>query len=383
MSFGRAALITILFAAGASWSGGNVGPVVEPISSEFSVSLTTVGLLSGTVFFASLGPTMILSPPVAERLGITAGMRISCLLCGAGNAVFALSPWFGGLIAGRILAGMGLGFVFILGPVFAREVGGVRLTGLFGGGVSLGIAGALLIGSLLQDAGVDWRVGFGLSALLGIAAFPLIPRRLEGVSPGHEGWDFLPGALRTADFWLLALVFIAVISVPLVLGAWIIQYLIQEGMAHAVAGLLAFGLFFLPMIFRPYGGRLAGRGYSPRLLVAAGCALGAAGVAGLTLDRTSVLAVASVVAMGIGFAIPYPIIYVAGQRVYPDAPVAALSAFLFGANVAPAVIIPLVGAAIEGSDGELVLLLIAAGVLVTGLASTAIRILRPRAPTTP
>lgn len=347
--------------------GRNIGPVVRPISAEFAVSLTTVGLLAGTVFFAGITIAQLIAAPVSERAGVTGAMRLACVLAIVGNAIFALSPEFAGLAVGRILAGVGLGLTFVIGPVFARAAGGVRLMGLFGGATSLGIASALALGSVLEDAGVDWRLGFAISAALPLLPLALIPRQLEGVRHGHEGWDFLPEALRKPTVYLIVLLFVAVLSVPLVLSAWIIEYLVQDGMAHALAGLFGFVFFLMAMIFRPLGGRLDAAGRSPLAIAVAGCALGAAGLVVLALDRSTVPAIVAVVLMGIGFAIPYAPIFDAGEHVFPDTPVASLSLFTFVANASPMLLIPLVGAALEGADGELALLVLAGFVITAAL----------------
>jgi MFS family permease len=361
--FPHARAAALLFGIAIAWSGGIVGPVVNPISAEFDVSLTEVGLLSGTVFFGGIGLAMLIAAPLSGRAGVTGAMRLACLLAIVGNAIMALSPAFAGLLVGRALTGIGLGLVFVLGPVFARGIGGVRLMGLFGGCTSLGIALALATGSVLEDLGVDWRVGFGIAAALPIVPLLLIPRKVEGLAPAHEGWGFLPEALRTPRVYLLSLLFIAVLSIPLVMSAWIIYYLVADGMAHALAGVFGFMLFLLAMIFRPLGGRLDAKGWSPLAICLIGVTLGAAGLCAMAIDRGAPWMIAAVFLMGIGYALPYAPLFDAGARVFPKTPVRSLSMFTFAANVSPMLLIPLVGAALEGADGEFVLLALAAFVM--------------------
>jgi hypothetical protein len=75
----RAALaVAVLLGLGAAWNGGNVGPVVEPLSQDFDVSLTAVGLLSGTVFFAGAAAGTLFAQPLGERVGVANGMRVAC-----------------------------------------------------------------------------------------------------------------------------------------------------------------------------------------------------------------------------------------------------------------------------------------------------------------
>lgn len=90
-------LAALLLGLGVGWGAGNVGPVVLDLGAHFHTTLAAVGLLSGTVYFAAV---MVATP-------------------------FAV-------------------------PLAARALGGVRLLGLFGGSITLGIAVALGLGSALD-----------------------------------------------------------------------------------------------------------------------------------------------------------------------------------------------------------------------------------------
>ena len=131
-----------------------MGPVATSLTRSFGVSFTVVGLLSGTAYFAA---AMVATPfvvPLAARVGVVRATAIAAAAMSAGHVLFAVSPAFGGLLAARIVVGAGSGFALVAGPVMARELGGVRLLGLFGGTITLGIAVALGLGSALEDAGI-------------------------------------------------------------------------------------------------------------------------------------------------------------------------------------------------------------------------------------
>ena len=123
----RSGLAVFLLGAGtAGWNAGTVGPVVAPLSDEFSVSLAAIGLLAGTYFFAGILAADIAGSAWARRIPIAPALRACCLLCSGGNLLFALSPEFAGLVAGRVLVGVGAGIALLFGAAFAREIGGVR-----------------------------------------------------------------------------------------------------------------------------------------------------------------------------------------------------------------------------------------------------------------
>jgi MFS family permease len=355
---GQPVLAAFLVGLGSAWNGGNVGPAVGSLSAEFDVSLAAVGLLSGTVFFAAI---------VAERIGVTASLRWACILSAVGNVIFAVGPSFAVLAAGRVVVGLGLGLAFILAPVFARGHGGVRSVGILGASIQLGIAGGLLVGSLLADADVDWRVAFGLSALIGASGLLFLSPRFEVEGPRKRPRRLVRGELRDPDVWRLALLFIATLSVPLIVGAWLVHYLGLSGMAAALAGALSFVLFAASSALRFVGGRLSAAGLPAPLL--AGCAplLAAVGLALLALDQGVLVVLAAVLLMGAGFALPYAVMMVEGQWLFPAVPVAPISLLVLFANALPVAAIPLVGAALQNGNGEEALLALAAVVALAGL----------------
>src|SRR5215831_9580464 len=165
-------LCAVLLGLGVGWGAGNVGPVATPLTRTFGVSFTAVGLLSGTVYFAAAMVATPLVVPLAARVGMVRATAIAAAAMSAGHIVFAVSPAFDSLLAARIIVGVGAGLALVAGPVMARELGGMRTLGLFGGAITLGIAAALGIGSALVDAGASWRTGFVISAA--VCALPLL-----------------------------------------------------------------------------------------------------------------------------------------------------------------------------------------------------------------
>jgi MFS family permease len=192
-------LSAILLGIGVGWGAGNIGPVVDPLSSHFHVSLAGVGLLSGTVYFAAVMIATPLAVPVAARFGVVPTVATAAAVMAVGHALFAVSSAYGELIVARILVGIGCAFALIAGPVVARELGGVRLLGFFGGSITLGIAAALGLGSVLADAGVDWRVGFAISAAVCVAPLLVLPGRLEGAPAARPDRAFILAALRSGS----------------------------------------------------------------------------------------------------------------------------------------------------------------------------------------
>ena len=139
----RAGLGLALLAGATSWGSADIGPVAGALAREFDVSLASVGVVGGTVFFAGLMVAKLGSATVARHIGTARACQVACLLALVGSLVSALAPEYWVFATGRVISGLGLGLAIVAGPVLAKEAGGVRLVGVFGAGVTLGVAFAL------------------------------------------------------------------------------------------------------------------------------------------------------------------------------------------------------------------------------------------------
>ena len=362
----RVQLAVALIALSAAWNAGNVGPVASEIGADLDVSLASVGLLSGTLYFGATVVGLLVAAPLGKRIGLRQGLWLACLLLVAGNVVIALSPAFAGVAVGRALPGVGFALVNVFGAVHAQQAGGVRLIGVFGASIQLGIAGALAVGSGLAALGVDWRVGFAISALLGLAALVAIPPREvdpaapAAPAPAPAGAGFLRVAVRHARVYRLALLFIAIYGVPMVLGAWLVEYLVRDGgLSTALAGSLAFLLFALSAAARILGASLQRRGL-PHVALTGSLALAAAGMAAVAVAPSMPIALVAVIALALGFAIPYATMLTEAQQLYPAAPSEPVALMALASLIVPIAVIPPIGDALESGGGEPALLLLAA-----------------------
>ena len=357
----------VLVALGSAWTVGNVGAVVGQLEHEFDISLATIGVLSGTLLLGVSVPGTLLTPLMAERITIVRTLIVAAILLGIGSVVCAVTPDLAGLVVGRALAGFGLGVAIVAGPVFARATGGVGRVALFGAAVQLGIAGGLGVGAVLSDLDVDWRVTFFLAALVSFAQLPFLIGR-QG--PGYlrqRGGGFVKPALRSARVWRLVALFVAVFSVPLILGSWMVHYLsVDNGLAVGTAGILSFVMFAVSAAAREQGGRLAERGVSPALLVGGTPFLAAVGLAILALDDSLGFAVVAVVAAGVGFAIPYGPGIVQAQRLYPSEPTEPVALVSLVGTTLPVLLVPLIGSLLDNGHGTEVFLVLAAVVALAG-----------------
>ena len=372
----RRALGFGLFAAAGAWNAGNIGPVAGEISSSLGVSLASVGVLAGTVFFAGLVVAKLGAARLTSRIGADRAARGACAAAIAGNVILALSPDYEGLAAGRMLVGIGLGLTLVLGPVLAREAGGVSLVGIFGGAVTLGVAAAIGCGSLLRSAGVDWRIDFAVAAAVALAALLLLPRVGEATVPSGSVLAVARRALRRLPVWRLELLFTTALGIPYLLGVWLVPYLITDtGLSAEAAGVLGVAMYALTAVLRPEGAQLDKHGRSTAALGGISPIVAAAGLVVLALADGAVVAALGIALAGAGFAVPYATMYDEARQLFPEARIAAVGLLSTGGNILPLAAMPIVGAAIGGGHGELALFALALVALGAGLAN-----LKPAAP---
>jgi len=349
----RDGIAVFLAGTGAAFGAGNMGPVVPELAADFDLSLASVGLLAGTVYYLFVVIGLALAPRVGEKLGVVGGLRLTCLCGGAGSLIFAIAPDVIVLGAGRAFAGLALGFIGVFGPVYARETGGIPRVGVFGAAFQFGIGAGLATGSVLADLGADWRVGFVVSAVVALSALPLLGG-VAAVSLSRPAGGFLKLARSTPRVYRLGMLFIAMFSVPLLLGTWLVHYLsVQGGMNVSLAGSLSFVLFGASALLRLVGANLDAKGVVPKVALRAGAPmLATVGVLLLALDTSFAVAAPAVILMAAGFAIPYAVMVVSAQALYPQEPADPVSLLTTLACLLPIGLIPLMGAALSDGYGE-------------------------------
>jgi MFS family permease len=162
------------------------------------------------VYFAAVMVATPFSVPLASRLGVVRASAIAAVTMAVGHALFALSPpAFTGLLLARVAVGIGCAIALIVGPVMARELGGMRFLGLFGGAITLGIAAAQGAGSVLEEAGASWRVGFFVSAAVCLTPLVNLPARVSAAPAAPPDRAFVARAVRSGAVWRLLALFVA------------------------------------------------------------------------------------------------------------------------------------------------------------------------------
>ena len=366
----RVGIGVVLLGTSFGYAAGAVGPAAAPVSNEFDVSLGETGLMT-SVFFIAMAAFQLGSAPIEARIGIPWSARLAAIFMGLGGVISAVAPGFAVLLVGRAFAGLGTGMALIACPVIARAMRSALLLGIYGGGITTGLALSLFVGGELAETGVDWRVNFVISAVIGFAGFPFLFGRMPVIEPMRRaGAAGLKKLLQSWSFYRADLLFVFVNAIPIIVGAWLIPYLDRHhGIGAGVAGALGFVLFGAQTVARPLSAKL-GVGTTRRLFLSTlGPALAAAAILGIALDRTTGIATAAIVVLGLGFGAPYAIAYQRIQNQVEGNPEVGLAVGFQGVNIAAIAVTPVVGAALEHGYGELSFLLLAAYCALVGLAN--------------
>jgi MFS transporter, CP family, cyanate transporter len=362
------AVAIVLLGAGIGYAASVVGPPAAELADEFDISLGYVGLFT-SVLFVGIVALNLVGPWLNRRVRLRNSLLAAPVLLGVGGLVCILASSFAVFTAGRAVVGIAGGIILLMAPIAGREIGGPLLVGLYGGAITIGEALSLVIGGLLADADIDWRVNFIVSALLGASALPFLLGRFPDIAreAGGAAREMLRVFLRFA-YWRVALLFTLCVTVPVVVSVWLVHYLTENGaMGASLAGALGFVLFALATVARPLGGKIDPKHH--KYLLAASPFIAGAGLAGLALDDAPAIAIPAVIVMGIGFSLPYAVSYIRSEDLVPSSPTAGLSAELLFTNAVPIIATPALGALIEDGHATAGWLILAGFALAAGLVN--------------
>src|SRR5262249_24504941 len=189
---------------------------------------------------------------------------------------------------------------------------------------------------------------------LAAVALPLLPNEVVPVQRAEsEGEGLVHEALTNQAWWRVQFLGIATLNLPLIVGAWLVHFLITDvGLSAAGAGGLSFALFGISAVMRDIAGRMTAGGASPVMLVLVGLSVGAGGLVLLGQSESAGVAFAAIVLMGVGLSLPYPLYYDEAERVLPDRPIGSLGLMQVGSGLFPIPVIPAFGAALaHGNAG--------------------------------
>lgn len=313
----------------------SVGVIATTLAGELHLTAAELGTLSSS-FFLIFALCQIPVGIVIDRYGPRAAMLGSAAFVVIGSFVFALAKDGGGLIAGRLLLGIGCS-TFLMAPlvIYARAFPPATFASLAGLQLSIASLGniAATVPLALATATVGWRAAFiaaGIAcALLTLAIFVVVRGTAAGPdasAPRETLAAALSGvrrAVRVTGFWRLFLMQFSTYSTfGLIIGLWGGPYLAHiHGADVGAQGrvLLAMAVAQVAgMLFWGSADRVV-RAYRPLTLAAAGLTivllLALIGVG----HRLNFIGAALIIA-ALGFSCAYaPVLVAHGKALFPPA----------------------------------------------------------------
>lgn len=157
---------------------GIMGP---PLAADLGLSPQQLGLWAGAFHF-SFGVLQLVMGVSIDLFGIRRTVLTAFPMAVLGSALAASAQGFGSLLVGQMLIGVGCAPAFLGCTVFiARHFAPQRFAALSGLAMAIGTVGMLLTGSPLAwlIEAWSWRAGFGLLALLALAAWLWMARSVH------------------------------------------------------------------------------------------------------------------------------------------------------------------------------------------------------------
>ena len=255
--------------------------ILPELGAEFSVTPSQAGLTLSVVVIAVAAAGWIWGP-VSDRIGRKRSIALASALLVLPTAGVALAPSFGVLLGCRILQGLCMPGLIIVGvpyvaEVFAPGIGGRAMGYYVASLVAGGVVGRMGVGLLTAAAG--WRWALGALALLPLVATLLIRRLPEAPLPvrGASGLGAVAAQLRNPAVLRPALAAGALFFTFVSVFSFVTYRLAEPPFGYGTGTTsLLFALWVLGAA-GPSAGRLADR-FGWRRVTLAGLALSSTGV---------------------------------------------------------------------------------------------------------
>jgi CP family cyanate transporter-like MFS transporter len=216
-----------------------VGPLLDTIRNDISVSTTVAGLLT-TIPVICFGLLAGFAPRFAARFGIDRMIWLTMVGLTAGILI-RLFPSISMLFLGTVVIGASIAFANVLVPAVIRRDFPTKfglMTGVYTMGISIG--GSLATGLMvpIHESGYTWRETLGLLAIPALAAVVVqLPRLGMAVqAAGTRPAGGLPRLWRNSLAWQVSIFMGLQSFVYFGMGAWIPTILHDAGLSREAAG---------------------------------------------------------------------------------------------------------------------------------------------------
>ncbi|KAK1377598.1 putative polyol transporter 6 [Heracleum sosnowskyi] len=186
---------------------GVMSGAVLYLKDDIKISTTQVEILVGSLnVFSLIGA--LASGKTSDWIGRRYTIVLAAITFLLGAILMGLAPSFAFLMAGRIIAGIGVGYSLMIAPVYTAEVSPAMTRGFLTSLPEVFITVGILLGYIFNYAlsglpgNINWRLMLGLAAVpavvvaVGVMKMPESPRWLVMKGRSDEALDVL---LKTCD----------------------------------------------------------------------------------------------------------------------------------------------------------------------------------------
>ncbi|KAG8091455.1 hypothetical protein GUJ93_ZPchr0012g21569 [Zizania palustris] len=141
------------------------------IKEDLKTTDTQVQLLAGILNVCALVGSLT-AGRVSDYIGRRFTISLAASIFLAGSVLMGLSPNFGTLLAGRCVAGVGVGYALMIAPVYAAEIASAEIRGSLTSLPEICISFGILIGYVANYLLAKLPLVYGWRAMLGLGALP-------------------------------------------------------------------------------------------------------------------------------------------------------------------------------------------------------------------
>jgi len=156
-----------------------------PIKNYYNLGDWEYGIMMGILNVVA-APGALLAGSVADALGRVRSTMLTAIILIVGPLVVSASNSFTVLMIGRVLSGIGVGFAFVIPPVYASELSPPKLRGRFvtiteimiNLGIVFGYLSAFIFNIRGLNPEVSWRLVYGFAMIFPVVVLvctPLLP----------------------------------------------------------------------------------------------------------------------------------------------------------------------------------------------------------------
>ncbi|KAG9440951.1 hypothetical protein H6P81_021116 [Aristolochia fimbriata] len=199
----RCVVLSSLIALLMGYDTGVMSGAMIFIKEDLKISEVQVEVLAGILNFCAFAGS-----PVAGRISDWMGRRktisLASVIFFVGSVLMGFAPNYPMLLAGRCVAGVGVGFALTIAPVYSAEISSPSSRGRFTSLNEIYISVGILLGYVANYIFAGLPLKYGWRTMLGIGAFPSFALALAVISmPESPRWLVMQGRPGEAGAVLL------------------------------------------------------------------------------------------------------------------------------------------------------------------------------------